>query len=558
MSQRRKFPFYKQFDTKDCGPTCLRMVAKHHGKTFSLQKLRDLSHITHEGVSMLGISDAAEDIGFRTMGVKIPFVTLVKEANLPIIAHWRQNHFVVVYDIKKRNKFSLFKSLRKNNKDRELRSNLYNDYLLKIADPAKGLITYTKNEFLTNWISSKEGSEDFGICLLLDPTPDFFQQEDEKINKNSFRFLFQYIRPHYKFVTQLVLGMILGSLLQLIFPFLTQAVVDVGISNRDLSFITLVLFAQLILFISQTTVEFIRSWILLHVSTRINVSLISDFLIKLMKLPIGFFDSKLVGDLMQRIGDHTRIENFLTATSLQVIFSMINIIIFALVLGIYSLQILAVFFIGTVLYVLWVLVFLKRRRELDFKRFAQMANNQSNLIQMITGMQEIKLNNCEKQKRWEWEKIQARLFKVNIKELALNQYQQAGGSFFNQTKNILITFIAAESVVHGSMTLGMMVAVTYIIGQINTPIDKLISFVRSAQDAKISLERLGEIHLRENEELDPVEYNLMDSVPNYKEIRVSNLSFQYEGPRSPFVLKDLNLVIPKKKNYCYCRDQREW
>jgi len=299
---------------------------------------------------------------------------------------------------------------------------------------------------------------------------------------------------------QLILGMILGSLLQLIFPFLTQSVVDVGINNRDLGFITLVLIAQLVLFVSQTTVEFIRSWILLHVSVRINISLISDFLIKLMRLPIGFFDSKMIGDLMQRIDDHTRIENFLTASSLQVLFSMVNIAIFAVVLGIYSLKILTVFLIGSVLYILWVLVFMKRRRELDFKRFAQMADNQSNLIQLITGMQEIKLNNCEKQKRWEWEKIQARLFRVNIKGLALNQYQQAGGAFFNQAKNILITFIAAESVVTGKMTLGMMMAVQYIIGQLNAPIEQMVGFVRSAQDAKISLERLGEIHLKEDEE----------------------------------------------------------
>ncbi len=417
-----------------------------------------------------------------------------------------------------------------------------------VADPAHGLVTYTREEFLKGWLSTKQGEEDMGICLLLEPTPDFYKQEDETLNKKSFGYLFSYVKPHRKFIVQLLLGMILGSLLQLIFPFLTQSVVDVGIGNRDLSFITLVLIAQLVLFASQTTVEFIRSWILLHISTRINISLISDFLIKLMRLPIGFFDTKMIGDLMQRIGDHTRIENFLTSSSLQVLFSMVNLVIFAVVLGIYSLKILAIFLIGSILYMVWVLIFMKRRRELDFKRFAQLSENQSNLIQLITGMQEIKLNNCEKQKRWEWEKIQARLFRVNIKGLALNQYQQAGGAFFNQVKNIIITFIAAESVVTGKMTLGMMMAVQYIIGQLNAPVEQMIGFVRSAQDAKISLERLGEIHLKEDEEPLTDDGNpLVERLPADKDITISNLSFQYDGPHSPFVLNDLNLIIPENK-----------
>lgn len=520
-----KFPFTSQLDAMDCGPACLRMVAKYHGKAYGLQKLRELSHITREGVSLLGISDAAESIGFRSMGVKIAFEKLAHDVPLPCIVHWKQRHFVVVYDIKGK-------------KGKEI---------IKVADPAHGLVNYTKEEFLKGWLSTVEGEEDQGICLLLEPSPDFYTQEDDKPDKRSFLFLLSYLKPHRKFIVQLILGMILGSLLQLIFPFLTQAVVDVGISNRDLGFITLVLIAQLVLFVSQTTVEFIRSWILLHVSTRINISLISDFLIKLMKLPIGFFDSKKIGDLMQRIGDHTRIENFLTASSLQVLFSMVNLVIFAVVLGIYSLKILAIFFIGSVLYVLWVLVFMKHRRELDFKRFAQMSDNQSNLIQLITGMQEIKLNNCEKQKRWEWEKIQARLFRVNIKGLALNQYQQAGGAFFNQSKNILITFVAAESVVTGSMTLGMMMAVQYIIGQLNAPIEQMIGFIRSAQDAKISLERLGEIHLKEDEESLSEENIIIERLPEDKQINISNLSFQYEGPRSPMVLQDLSLTIPENK-----------
>ncbi|MDY0086406.1 MAG: peptidase domain-containing ABC transporter [Acidaminococcaceae bacterium] len=518
------FSHTPQLDARDCGPACLHMISKHHGRQHNLALLREYCHITREGVSMLGISDAAEKIGFRTMGVKISYDKLANEVPLPCIAHWKQRHFVVVYGIsgKKKDK-------------------------VKVADPAHGLLTYSRAEFEKAWASTSEQGEPMGVCLLLEPTPDFYAAPEELAPKNSFRYLFAYLRPHRKLLVQLILGMLLGSLLQLIFPFLTQSVVDVGINTRDLNFITLVLIAQLVLFFSQTAIEFIRSWILLHISTRINISLISDFLIKLMKLPLGFFDSKMIGDLMQRIGDHSRIESFLTTSSLQIVFAAVNLLVFAVVLGIYSIGILLVFLAGSLLYTLWVILFMKKRRELDFKRFAQMAGNQSNLIQMITGMQEIKLNNSEKQKRWEWEKIQARLFRVNLKSLALNQYQQAGATFFNQTKNILISFMAAYAVVQGEMTLGMMMAVQYIIGMMNAPVDQMIGFIRSAQDAKISLERLGEVHLREDEEPLSEQALKIHELDTEQSIELSELSYQYDGPRSPLVLDKVNLVIPQNK-----------
>jgi ATP-binding cassette subfamily B protein len=515
----RRFPFYMQLDAMDCGPTCLRMIAKYYGKNFSLQTLRERSYVTREGVSLLGTSDAAESIGFRTMGVRLSYEKMAQEAPLPLIAHWKQRHFIVVYKIKKDSVYC--------------------------ADPAHGLIKYSHKEFLKGWASTSKEGEDQGVCLLLEPTPDFYKMEDEKLNKGSFRFLFSYLKPHRKFFIQLILGVLLGSIIQLIFPFLTQAIVDIGINNRDLGFITLILIAQLVLFVSQTAVEFIRGWILLHISTRINISLISDFLIKLMRLPISFFDTKLIGDLLQRIGDHKRIETFLTGSSLNIIFSTVTFLIFAVVLAIYSLKILVIFLVGSALYVLWVLVFMKKRRELDYKRFAQLSENQSNIIQLITGMQEIKLNNCEKQKRWDWERIQSKIFKVNIRGLTVNQYQQAGAFFFNQLKNILITFIAAKSVVDGSLTLGMMVAVQYIIGQLNSPVEMMIGFIRSAQEAKISLERLGEIHQKEDEEVAGEPRITM--LPSAREINVSGLSFQYEGPHSEMVLKDIQLQIPQQK-----------
>lgn len=436
---------YIQLDSMDCGPTCLRMIAKHYGRSYTLQSLREKSFITREGVSMLGISEAAEAIGFRTSGVRISLEQLMTEIPLPCILHWNQHHFVVCYKIKK--------------------NNLY------IADPAAGLVTYTAEELKRCWISTKVDGEDTGTALLLEPGPEFYSLDDEqKQDKRSLRFFFRYLTPYKKELLQLVLGMITASILQLILPFLTQALVDTGIRDSNLNFITLILIAQLVIFIAKLSVDFIRSWILLHVNTRINIALISDFLAKLMRLPLHFFDTKMVGDIMQRIGDHNRIETFLTGSSINTLFSFVNFIVFGIVLGYYDLQILGLFLLGNGLYVCWVLAFMKYRRELDIKRFAQAAGEQSNLFQLITGMQEIKLNNCETQKRWQWERIQVKLFKISIKGLALEQYQQMGSVFFNQTTNILVTFLAARAVVEGQMTLGMMMSLTYIIGQLTSPI----------------------------------------------------------------------------------------
>ena len=403
----------------DCGPTCLRMIAKYYGKSYTIQELREKSFITREGVSMLGISDAAESIGFKTLGVKIPFDKLINDALLPCIVHWKQNHFVVVYKVKES-----IKSI----KSKESKGS---STVIYVADPAHGLIKYTKEEFLAGWLSTRSEGEDNGIALMLEPTNDFYEHDGDKADKQKISYFFRYLRPYKGLMVQLMLAMVVGSLLQLIFPFLTQAVVDVGIGTSNLSFITLALIAQLVLFISQMSVGFVRSWILLHISTRINISLISDFLIKLMKMPIGFFDTKMIGDIMQRIGDHARIESFLTGSSIKTLFSFVNFVIFGAVLAYYSLWILAVFLIGNTLYVLWVLYFMRYRRDLDFKRFAAASQEQSNVIQLITGMQEIKLNNCEKQKRWTWERIQAKLFKINIKGLALGQYQELGSMFFS-------------------------------------------------------------------------------------------------------------------------------
>lgn len=456
------FPHLPQKDAMSCGPACVQMIAKFYGRNYTLEKLSEYSNIGKQGSSMLGMSQAAERIGFRTRGVKVDFDTLRKDAPLPCIVHWNQNHFVVVYKITPKKVY--------------------------ISDPAAGRVAYTHEEFMHHWATTRVEDQPAGIALLLEAAPEFYATPDEEsTQKRDFTFLLRYLKPYRKMLMQLVLGLLAGSVLQLIFPFLTQSLVDYGIGGQNLSFIYLVLIAQLVLLVSRLSVDFIRGWILLHVSTRINISLISDFLIKLMKLPIGFFDTKLIGDLMQRISDHRRIEGFLTGSMLNIIFSFLTFVVFGAVLLIYNLTIFGIFLLFTALYLIWVLLFMRKRRELDHKMFGRMSENQSQLIQIITGIQEIKLNNCEKSKRWDWEQVQARLFRINRKRLALSQYQQAGAFFFNEGKNILITFLAAKLVLEGQLTLGMMLAIQYILGQLNAPVEQMIGFMHAFQDPKSAL-----------------------------------------------------------------------
>ncbi len=516
----------------DCGPTCIRMVAKYHGRSYSLQTLRENSFITREGVSMLGISDAAENIGFRTTGVRISFDRFIEDMTFPCILHWEQQHFVVCYGVKKKKRF-LGKT------DNE-------EYQIMISDPARGQYILTKEEFKRKWISSKSEGYDTGIALMLKPTPEFYEHEDEKRKEErNLKYFLRYLTPYKKQLLQLVVGMGIGSILQLIFPFLTQTVVDQGIGNNNLSFITLILIAQLVLFVTQLAVEFIRNWITLHMNTRINIALISDFLIKLMKLPLRFFDTKNIGDIMQRIGDHNRIESFLTGSTLSTLFSFGNFVIFAFILGYYNLTILGVFLLGNTLYVMWILFFMKYRRNLDYKRFSQASAEQGNLVHMVTGMQEIKLNNIEKQYRWKWERIQVKLFKINIKGLALGQYQQLGSVFFSQTTSLFISFLAAKLVVDGNITLGMMMSISYIIGQLSAPIGQVIGFAQSFQDAKISLERLNEIHNKEDEEQTLA--LKINYIPDNKSISIEDVSFSYDGSDREYVLDNISLVIPQNK-----------
>lgn len=513
------FPFIQQKDMMDCGPTSLAMICRYYGKTTDIEKLRSKAEIGKEGVNLLGISNAAESIGMRTQAVQLSIKQLETEATLPCILHWQQQHFVVLFKAGK-NKFS-------------------------IADPAKGNVTLSRKDFAKLWTSDSFEGEPFGIALLLDPTPEFHKQENHREKKLGWGILLSYFLQQKKFIFQLVLGLIIGNVLQLIFPLLTQSLVDNGINQKNLSFIYLVLIAQSMLFFGRTVVDFIRSRLLLYISTKVNLAILSDFWIKLMKLPISYFDTKMSGDIVQRIGDHKRIESFLTGSALSTLFSLFNLVIFSVVLLQYNYYVFFIFLAGSILYLFWIRIFLRRRKILDYSRFAVAAKENTATMQLVHGMQEIKLNNAEQIRRWEWESLQASLFKFSFKSLSLNQYQQAGAFFINEGKNILITFFVAKAVLDGQLTLGAMLAIQYIIGQLNGPVEQLVGFTQQAQDARISLSRLNEIHELKEEE--PPCENFLQQLPVNKSVSIKDLSFTYTGAGNSPVLKNLHLKIPEGK-----------
>ena len=527
---RCHFALVFQHDAMDCGSSCLAMIAKHYGLQVDRDLLKKICALGKNGVSLLGICKAAEKIKFKTIGGRLSFEMLSNETTLPCIVHWNQNHFVVVHKIRKYRK---------------------GRYSVYVADPARGLVTYSKEEFCEHWISTKTNGEEKGVALLLETTEQFYSQKkdyDSVLSQNRMSFLWSYLKKYKRFFAQLILGLLLGSLLQLVFPFLTQAIVDTGIGGKDIGFVWLVLLAEMMLLFSRTAIDFIRSKILLHISTRINISLISDFFIKLMKLPMKFFDTKLMGDLLQRIEDHRRVEQFLTSSSLSLLFSSFTFLVFGVVLAVYNLGIFLVFLLGTLVYAGWIILFLKKRRQLDYKYFEQAGKNRNVTYQLIGGMQEIKLQGCEQRKRWEWEDVQADLFKVNLQSLNLQQIQQVGSITINEVKNILITVLAATAVIQGNMTLGMMLSVQYIIGQLNSPVEQLIQFIYSWQDVSISLDRMNEIHTETNEENEERTWN------NYTEestdghsLTIKDLSFKYVIYSPKDILSNINLSIPNGK-----------
>ena len=519
----KKIAIIHQHDSMQCGIACLQMVCKYFGREYSMDSLSKLCFATTEGVSLLGINEAANTLGLHAACARAT-TSILSEVPLPCILHWNQNHFVVLYKVKNRKKFY-------------------------VADSGKGLVTYDLNEFKKHWISTRANGEDKGIAMFLETTPAFFtykmKGEENVKEKRSFCFLFGYVKKYRKYFGQIILGLIVGSLLQLVLPFLTQSIVDVGIKNQDIGFVWLILLGQLMLTISRTAIDFIRRWLLLHISLRINISLVSDFFIKLLKLPMSFFDTKLMGDLMQRMNDHSRVNNFLTQQTLNITFAMLTFMVFSVVLFFYNKLVFAIFLLGSILYGGWMTLFLKRRKVLDYELFEQQAINNNKTYEFITSMQEIKLQDCEQRRRWEWEDTQADQFGVQMKSLKLQQTQEAGSIFINEVKNIIITVVAATAVIHGQMTLGMMLAVQYIIGQLNSPVEQLMNFFYSLQDVKISLERINEIHQMDDEN---GKEGLKTSIENKDEgIDIKNIMFKYDPHALHKTMDDVNIHIPQGK-----------
>ncbi len=513
---KEKFPFYRQLDYRDCGPTCLRMVAKFHGKSFSREFLRDKASITRQGVTMAGIADAAEIIEMRTLGMRISLDTLVNEAPTPFIVPWRQKHFVVVY--------------------RTSSTKIY------VADPAQGLLEYSHKDFLEAWTNTVDGN---GFVLLLEPNTQFHSLEEDKSKSKGFSFLLPYLLPYKKLIYQLFIGLAVGTTIQFITPFLMQSIVDVGVNTQNIPFIYLILIAQLVLFVSQTLVRIFREWLLLHITSRFHIKMLSDFLYKMLKLPISFFETRNTGEHLQRVIDHTRIQNFVSSSTFGMVYSLVLFLVFNFVLAFYDLKIFAVFLVGATLYVGWTFFFLKKRAELDFKRFDESSQSQTSLVQIINGVKEIKVNNSQRKNRWKWEQIQISLFKTSLSTLKLAQYQSIGSGFINELKNIIITFLSATAVVNGDITLGMMLSIQYIIGQLNLPLSNFIGFIQVWQDAKLSLERLLQVHTKEDE--DELKDNKTKKLPRNKDIVIKSLWYRYGGKSTPFVLKNINCVLAEGK-----------
>ncbi len=514
-----RFRVVRQHDGMQCGVACMAMICRHYDKGLSISWLESLCHASREGVSLKALHDLSIELGMDSVAGKVSLDDLY-EVPLPCILHWNQNHFVVLYKIS----------------DRHTR--------FWIADPGKGKYRCDIKEMKQHWISTESNGVEKGIAMFLEPNDRFGSIREGKPERRSFRFMMGYLRQYKRYFFQIFCGLLLGCLLQLIMPFLTQSIVDIGIRHKDIGFIWLVLLGELMIVVGRTATDFIRRWLLLHISMRINISLVSDFFIKLLKLPMSFFDTKLMGDLLQRIGDHSRVQNFLTGQTLNIIFSFLSFIIFGIVLLVYNRLIFLVFTICSVGYGGWIAMFLSRRKVLDYELFEQQAKNQNRTYQFITSMQEIKLQDCERRRRWEWEDTQADLFAVQMKSLKLQQTQEAGSIFINEVKNILITVLAATAVIEGQMTLGEMLAVQYIIGQLNSPVSQFMQFIYSLQDVRISLERINEIHEGRNEE---TQENQATEFASEKSIAMDNIDFKYDPHALKKTLGGISFDIPEGK-----------
>lgn len=513
----KKFPIHLQHDSMQCGTACLQMICEYYGRKYTLNQLDEMCHATTEGISLLGISQAAESMGIHTICGKLTVKQLTPEV-LPCILHWNQSHFVVLYRVKEKKYY--------------------------LADPGKGRVQMDDVELASHWISTKSQGEDKGIAMILSPTPGFYNRKGGCEKRESFSFLWSYFRQYHKYFCQIFVGLLLGCILQLIMPFLTQGIVDIGIRHKDVQLIGLILLGELMIVIGRTATDFVRRQLLLHISMRTNISLVSDFFIKLLRLPMSFFDTKLMGDLLQRMNDHSRVQSFLTTQVLSVMFTLLSFGVFGIVLLVYDPVICGVFLLGSIIYSLWIAQFMQKRKIIDYELFEKQAINQNKTYQFITSMQEIKLQDCERRRRWEWEDVQADLFAVQMKSLKLQQTQEAGSIFINELKNVFITVLAATAVIDGRITLGAMLAIQYIVGQLNSPVEQLMSFIYSLQDVKISLERISEIHRTKDEETG---IKQLTQFSGKRDIRLVHINFKYDPHALKKTLENISFIIPEGK-----------
>ena len=514
----RRFPLILQRDAIQCGVSCLQMICKYYGQSYSFEEFEKICFPTVEGISLLGIKDAAETVGLSTTCCQLSLHAL-KKISFPCILHWNQNHFVVLYKYK-RGKFY-------------------------IADPGIGKTEYLEKEFVKYWSFDHQNSN-MGTCLLLVPTESFLNNsKQDKASSSSLKVVIGYIQQYKKYLAIIAMGLLVGCILEIILPFLTQSIVDIGIHKQDINIIFLILLGELMIVVGKTSIDFIRRWLLLHISVRLNLFLVSDFFIKLLRLPMHFFDSKLIGDFMQRIGDHNRIQSFLTNQVMSLLFALVSFLVLGSVLVYYDIKIFVTFLIGSIVYGAWIALFLKERKIIDYKLFGLQAKNQDRTFQFITSIQEIKLQGCECRRRWEWEDNQADLFTVQMRSMKLQQTQEAGSIFINEVKNIIITVFAATAVIHGHMSLGAMLAVQYIIGQLNSPIEQLMSFVNSFQDVKLSLERINEIHTVKEEETNSSQLTEFQDAD--KSIYINQLDFKYNHHSRKNTIENVSLCIPQGK-----------
>ena len=516
----QQFPIVRQRDAIQCGVACLQMICQHYGKNITFEVLESMCVPTVEGVSLLGLTDAAKSLGFKALPMQMSLAFL-KRQKYPCILHWDHKHFVVLYK--------------------------YHNNKFFVADPGIGRMEYTEDDFIKHW-SVNSQSDKAGIGLVMEPTDDFYSNMSCDSRKQGFSFsvLFKYLKQYKKHMFVVAGTLLIASILELILPFLTQSIVDIGIKNAAIKLIWLILLGEMMIVFGRTAIDFIRRWMLMHISIRLNLSLVSDFFIKLLRLPMTFFESKMVGDFLQRMEDHNRVQNFLTNQVLSLLFSGISFLILGSVLCFYNLLILGIFVLGSIIYGFWISLFLHKRKVIDYKLFGYYAQNHEKTFQFITNIQEIKLQGCERRRRWEWEDNQAELFTEQLKSLRLQQTQEAGSIFINEVKNILITVISATSVINGIMTLGEMLAVQYIIGQLNSPIEQLMAFINSYQDVRLSLERINEIHSVREEEETPEQLTHFPEEAD-KDLQLKNVYFKYNHHSRRFILEDINIIIPYGK-----------